>query len=360
MLNTFIRGLLNIYRRVLYVLFRLNRNAVMPLGEDCSISRFDFDINQGDIVHPCVRYSEKPFKGYHWWLIYTPYYKANSDIENPILCFGISENNDPPTKWEVYSQIIGKPSFGYNSDPTMFFDSAGLRIYWRENSTPATSRDSLRRATYGCVISESSRYDIKNPILWETMEFEDKEVSPAIFKSENTYAAFSMHIRFKHSKLHSAHRVIEKPIQLLLRFLSILEIYNEQACYGIAVWQSQSPDETFKYIKTTKIKNTNKLYRPWHLDVFDHDGKLYSVVQTTQNNADICLAVSDDNESFTMYSYPLITNASIGKAGIYKPTAFVHKGLFYLYYTAQDKDNRSLNKLYLTKLPFDELIRKLR
>lgn len=359
MLDSVIRRLLNIYRRVLYVLFRLNRNAVMSPGEGCSVSRFDFEINQGDIVHPCVRYSEKPFKGYQWWLIYTPYYSANPDIENPILCFGISEDNCPPKKWEVYSQIIGKPSCGYNSDPTMFFDGGDLHVYWRENSTPATHRDGLHRATYGCVISENSRYDIKNAILCETMEFEDKEVSPTIFKSNDTYVCFSMHIRFENGKLHSGHRLIDKPIRLLLRFLAILEIYSEQVCFGIAIWQSQSPDKEFKYIKTSKIKNTNKLYRPWHLDIFDYNGKLYSVIQTTQCNADVCLAVSSDNESFTMYSLPLITNASIDKAGIYKPTAVVHRGIFYLYYTAQDKDNRSLNKLYLTKMPFDELVHKL-
>lgn len=359
MLNRFIRGLLNIYRRVLYVLFRLNRNAVMPLGEDCSISHFDFDINQGDIVHPCVRYSENPFKGYHWWLIYTPYYKANADIENPILCFGISENNDPPTKWEVYSQIIDKPSFGYNSDPTMLFDKGSLHIFWRENSTPATHRDSLQRATYGCVISENHRHNIEDPILCEKMEFEDKEVSPAIFKYNNVYMALAMHIKFKNPHLHSSNIFFEKMNRLFLGVLSILEIYNEQKSYGIAIWKSKSLGGRLEYVKTTAIKNSNKLYRPWHLDVFEYENKLYSVIQTTQCNADICLAVSDDAENFTMFSDPLITNKSIDKVGIYKPTALVHNGIFYLYYTAQDKDNRSLNKMYLTSLPFQNVLNHL-
>jgi len=359
-LEFLIRELLNIYRRVLYILFGLKRKAVMPLGKNCSISRFNFEINHGDIVHPCIRYSENLFKGYHWWLIYTPYYNANADIENPILCYGVSENNEAPTKWEVYSQIIDKPLFGYNSDPTMFFDEAGLHVFWRENFTPRTCEDNFQRATYGCVIFENNRHNIDNPILCEELTFEDRELSPAIFKYNGLYVAYAMHVKFKNPKLHSSSVFFEKTIGLFLRFLSILEIYNEQKSHGIAIWKSKYLNEPFKYIKTTSIKGENKLYRPWHLDIFDYDDKLYSVIQTTQCNADICLAVSDDAENFTMYPYPLITNESIGKVGIYKPTAFIYNEIFYLYYTAQDKDNRSLNKMYLTKLPFNDLIHKLR
>ena len=80
-------------------------------------------------------------------------------------------------------------------------------------------------------------------------------------------------------------------------------------------------NDSFEYLKTTKIKNCNYLYRPWHLDIFEYKEKLFAIIQTSQCNADICLAVSEDNENFTMYSKPLITNVSVNKVGIYKPTA---------------------------------------
>ena len=101
------RFTLYIYRFILSRVFRLNRNPVMKSGEKCNISKFNFDSNHGDIVHPCIRYSKKAFKGYYWWLIYTPYYNANADIENPILCYGVSEERGAPIKWSVYDEIIG-------------------------------------------------------------------------------------------------------------------------------------------------------------------------------------------------------------------------------------------------------------
>lgn len=354
-----IRYFLKIYRLGLNIVFRLNKSSVMNAGEICHISKFNFDLNHGDIVHPCIRYSKKTFKGYNWWLIYTPYYNANPDLENPILCYGESDGDNAPVKWTVFSEIIGKPSIGYNSDPTMFFDEAGLNIFWRENGTPRMQEDNLIRATYGCLLFENGRHNIENPILCEKHLFEDKEVSPAILKFNESYVAYAMHIRFKNSNLHSSNNLIERIIKFPLRLLSILEIYNEQKTFGIAIWKSKSLNEPFKYVKTIKIKNCNKLYRPWHLDVFEHDNKLYAVIQTTQCNADICLAVREDYKNFTMYSKPLITNVSIQKVGIYKPTAFVHKDIFYLYYTAQDVTNRKLNKMYMTSMPFHKLLNKL-
>jgi hypothetical protein len=353
------RLLLGFYRRLLSVFYGKNNNVTLSIGKLCKISKFEFELNKGDIVHPCVRYAEKKFKGYNWWLIYTPYYNANADLENPILCYGTSETDEAPLTWTVYSEIIGKPVTGYNSDPTMFFDKDKLNVFWRENATPRTQGDSLHRATYGCVISETDRCDIENPVLCEKSVFEDKEVSPAIVKLSGAFNAYAMHMRFSNPKLHSSNIIINKITKLLLRVFSILEIYSEQKSYGIAIWKSNSLNEPFAYYKTTKIKNSNKLYKPWHLDIFEYENRLFAVIQTTQCNADICLAVSDDSENFVMYSKPLITNASINKLGIYKPTAIIHKGVFYLYYTAQNKDNRSLNLMYLTSISFSELLKKL-
>lgn len=96
------------------------------------------------------------------------------------------------------------------------------------------------------------------------------------------------------------------------------------------------------------------------MDFFDWEGKRYAIVQTNQCNADIALAVSDDCENFTFYKKPLITNATIGMVGIYKPCALVVNGEFSLYYTAQDDNNRNLNKLYCTSINFNSLLERLK
>ena len=355
-MDKIIRKILYLYRFLLDKIFKKERYGLMKIGEECYIEDFYNDKYKKDIIHPCVRYSKKLFKGYNWWLIYTPYYNANPDVENPILCHGVSDNGKPPTNWTVYKEIIGKPLHGYNSDPTMFFDNECLHVFWRENTTPRTEKDNLYRATYGCLISENDKEDIKTPILCEKEMFVDKEVSPAILKLEDSYVGYAMHMRFKNKKLHSSIGFVERLIQVLLKVLSVLEIYNEQKTYGIAIWKSKSIDKPFKYVKTTKIKNCNKLYRPWHLDIFKQNDKSYAIIQTTQCNADICLAVSDDHENFKMFSTPLITNNSINKVGIYKPTGFVYNDIFYLYYTAQDSNNRMLNKMCLTSISFSKLL----
>jgi len=355
-MELFLRFLLKGYRKVLHRLYKLDRRAVMPRGELCSVSHFKFLENHGDIVHPCVRYSAGGFRGYHWWMVYTPYYDANADIENPILCFGVGDVNVGPSVWEPFCEIIGKPPSGYNSDPTMFFDEDSLFIYWRENFTPRTSKDNLSRATYGCVLSEKQKIDIDTPILCEKAEYEDKQVSPVILKRCDTYVAYAMHLTFLNPQFRSSYAIVQRLIRSCLGIASTLGIYSDQKSHGISVWKSDSPNEKFKYSKTIAVENCNPLYRPWHLDCFEHNEKLYAVIQTTQCNADICLAVSQDWETFVMYSTPLLTNASSGKVGLYKPCGFVHRDIFYLYYTAQDESDRSLNSLYIASLPMSQLL----
>lgn len=358
-LEVFIRRALKVYRGFLHRVFDLSRRSTMPPGEACCVEHFKFEQNNGDVVHPCVRYSINAFRGHHWWMVYTPYYDANASIENPILCFGVNKSDTGPIEWFPYMEIIGTPDTGYNSDPTMFFESGKLYIYWRENFTTKTSRDGLSRATYGCILSESDIVYGDIPILSEQKEFEDKQVSPVILNSPRGYLGYAMHITFINPKLRAANKYFDRLIRYLVGALATLEIFSDKKSHGISIWRSDNPSDSFKYIRTVPIENCNRLYKPWHLDCFEYGNRLFAVIQTTQCNADICLAVSDDWDNFVMYSNPLITNESIDKVGLYKPTAFVHKDIFYLYYTAQNHNDRSLNMLYVTHMPFKEVLDKI-
>lgn len=358
MINIF-RLFLSIYRKFLNFIFGKESRGLMDSGIEISIENYNFKKYFGDIVHPCIRYSINPIKGHNWWLIYTPYYKANASLENPILCYGESENGEVPFNWYFDSLIRDTPSVGYNSDPTLFVTGDSLNVYWRENFTIRTRSDNALRATYGLSITDNSITNFKNSILIEKNEYIDKEVSPTFIKCKSGYRVYAAHLRFKNEKLHFKNAIGEKISSTLLLLLSLLEIYNEQKSYGIAIWESSSLDSEFKYIKTVTINNCNKLYRPWHFDFFEFENKLYILIQTKQCNADICLGVSDDFENFRLFSRPLLSEDSINKVGIYKPTGFVKNSILYLYYTAQDPKKRGENKLYCTKYPMKDLLEKI-
>jgi hypothetical protein len=292
-------------------------------------------------------------------MIYTPYFNADPKLENPILCYGISENGRVPVYWKNHSLIRDTPEFGYNSDPSIYFDGNRLVVFWRENLTPRTNSDKLIRATYGTILDEYHNIEIETPLLIEKSIDVDRQLSPTILKFNGLYRAYSSHFRLKIDKLHPKNKALDKVVCSIFRILSSLEFFQEMKSLGVAIWESTSLQQPFTYIKTVKIQNSNKLYQPWHFDFFEYGNKLYILIQSNQFNADICLGVSDDYENFRIYEKPLLTLQDIGKVGFYKPTGVVYNDVLYLYYTAQDTDNRGKNKLYSTSYPMKKLLEKI-
>jgi len=351
------RRLLAIYRYVQYYIFRRHNYGILKPGTEVSVEHFHFDLNHGDIVHPCVRYIAEGYLGHHWWMVYTPYYKGNASLENPILCYGDSDDpNMPPTEWKFYCLVNNKPDKGYNSDPSLLYNKE-LFVFWRENYEHGTH--SFYRATYAAKVVKDGVERVAEPLLVASDEEEDVETSPCFMPSKDgTIMAYGMHLRFHSKRIQRLKQPFKSFVSKIVLVSDLLGIYSQQKHYGLSVWHQTDEDwlKPYKKIRTSQFRNCNPLYRPWHIDFFDWEGKRFSVVQTNQCNADIVLSVSNDDENFTIFNKPLITNASIGKVGLYKPCAGVTTGgLFYLYYTAQDYDNRSLNKLYLTTIPMKEL-----
>ncbi len=359
------RGLLNAYRCVQYAICGRFNYGVMSPGELVLIEAFRQNVNHGDVVHPCVRYIPQGFEGHKWWMVYTPYYAADSSLENPILCYSDeTDANTPPKEWKVYGLVNEKPEDGYNSDPTLLYKDSQLYVFWRENYEWSVKPHKYIRATYVAKVNKGLIERIGNEILYTEDKELDAETCPTFMQNEDgSITAYAMHLKFHSEQIRDMRSEWFKKIVLKMVMLTdLLGFYSQQKHYGIAIWQQKSDlTEPFLHKKTTRIANCNKLYRPWHMDLFDWQGKRYAIIQTNQMNADLCLAVSDDMESFRMYKKPLITNATIGKLGIYKPCAGITpNGEFYLYYTAQDPDNRKLNKLYLTTMSFDELLCKIK
>lgn len=86
---------------------------------------------------------------------------------------------------------------------------------------------------------------------------------------------------------------------------------------------------------------------------------MFAVIQTNEQFADICLARNIGNDYFQFYSKPLITSKSIGMKGIYKPSADIIDNTFYLYYTAKDNKDHSLNRMFVTSVKWNQLLKKL-
>lgn len=359
------RSFLNAYRIIQYKLFGRYHNGVMQPGAEVKVEPFRFEENQGDIVHPCVRYIPEGFEGHKWWMIYTPYYAAESSMENPILCYSDEEDpNSPPTEWKVYGLVKEKPEDGYNSDPTLLYKDGQLYVFWRENYEHSKNPHKFIRATYVAKVNNVIFEKNGKEVLFTEDKEIDAETCPTFMMNEDgSVTAYAMHLKFHSERIRDMRSPWMKKIALkVVGLTDLLGFYSQQKHYGIAIWKQQGEiSEPFEHTTTSKITKCNKLYRPWHMDLFDWEGKRYAIIQTNQSNADLCLAVSEDMEHFTMLKKPLITNETIDKLGIYKPCAAVTTdGKFYLYYTAQDKDNRALNKLYLTTMQFDELLGKIK
>ena len=359
-----IRTLINTYRYFQYFFCGRSRFGVMQPGEGVEIEHFRYEENHGDVVHPCVRYIPESFEGYKWWMVYTPYYGADSSMENPILCYSDEEDpNTPPIKWKVYGLVNEKPIDGYNSDPTLLYKEGQLFVYWRENYELSKTYHKYIRATYMAKVNGGSIERIGGEILYTTNKEIDAETCPTFMLNEDgTVTAYAMHLKFHSERIRDMRPRLKRMVRKLVAITDLLGFYSQQKHYGIAIWKQQNKmTDSFVHEKTLKINKCNVLYRPWHMDLFDYEGCRYAVIQTNQCNADIVLAHSEDGETFTMYSKPLITNETLKMLGIYKPCAGVTKnGMFYLYYTAQEKNNRSHNKLFMTSMPFVGLIDYLR
>lgn len=356
------------WRVFLYFLHGHSVKGLMTAGKPCQVEDPTVSVTFGDVIHPCVRYIEEGFEGHKWWMVYTPYYGGNDKIENPRLCYADADN-EPPTNWKFYCTIKDTPECGYNSDPTLLFFNEKLYVFWRECNTPKTREIGCGAATFGCYVKEKSVVYISVPQLVNLFSknkgVEDNEVCPTIIKRNGKFYGYSMHHNFVPNFIYN---IPSKIGSLLYKYhiffiLDALFGYKDLKNIGISIWVSSSLEHSFCYLKTIKIKNISRLYQSWHMDIFmsndKYDNRLYAVIQSSIEFADICFAWSDDGELFNIYSPPLITTDSIGLAGIYKPSALLVGKKLYVYYTARDSNNNHLNRLFVTEIDWCNIIGKL-
>ena len=349
-----LHAFLSFYHKIQFYIFGRSENGLMAKGKLCVVVGQEENESYGDIVHPCVRYIPEGFRGHKWWMTYTPYYGANPQMENPRLCWGEENGNEAPVNWHVEEVVKEGYDKGYNSDPFLYYEDGKIFVYWRENDTERLLVRGLHRGIFCKVYSETGVEEFENPILAEDKAFEDRETCPSFIKVGEEYRAYAMHLVFKNEKF------VGRPFfQKLFMYTDLLGFYSQQKFKGIAQWISTSPVAPYKYKESVKFSNCNRLYRPWHMDLFKYKPDLYAIVQTNQGGGDICLAKSTDGVHFRLYDKPLVTNKTCDGIEIYKPTALVVDGKLYVYYTFQSPNQLKFNMMYVTSMGMEELLEKL-
>ena len=339
-------------KTIKYKVFGRYSKGLMAPGDLCHVEDPTFEQTHGDVLHPCVRFVENGFEGHNWWMVYTPCYDTPA-LENPVLCYADGPGNKPPMNWRYYCSIVGSPETGYNSDPTLLFQDGKCYVHWREYHTPGAKKMGCYEATFGGVVENRTVRFNEVPQLMESAECHDREISPTFISLDGLPRAYAVHIRFR-----------KKLVGKIPALLHRLGLCLRKRCQGVAVWDGPSLTGQYTYSKTISFKNVNRLYDPWHMDLFvapDKTGtrRLYAVVLTNDYEGDICLARSDDGERFRFFKRPLLTPQTVGGNGIYKPTAVVADGVFHLFYTVRSPTDRRLNMLYVTSERWLDLLDKL-
>ena len=358
-------GALERYRRLLMCCHSYPSKGIMSAGVSCQVEDPTINITHGDVIHPCVRYIEEGFEGHQWWMVYTPFYEEQDKLENPRLCYANAEEGEPPTEWKFYCNIAETPEKGYNSDPTMLFHDGQLYVIWREFETPNAMANGYTRQNTICKIENKHVTYLSEPILGEIKRLSDKEVSSTVIPYGKGFRAYAIHIDFVPKYILQApscigHRLYNYKIVFLLDALGIYDINHS---HGIAIWDSESLEQTFCYKKTVQFENSSRLYQPWHMEVIkdsiNRDKTLHAIVQSRQRHGRICIAKSTDGEKFRFYKKPLLTSKNTDSIGLYKSSAVLVGRKFYLFYTLHDRHDYNLHRLHVTSADWNELISKL-
>jgi len=316
----------------------------MPHGLPIEILTPNPDKYQNDCLHPCIRFIPEGFCGYLWWMVQSPYYGRDSQLENPILY--CSKDKEFSLEWKCMGVVRETPSKGFNSDPILFYEDNKLWIFWREYNTPLCDSLDISMATVGYSTNDGIHFSSLRVYLTQNDSTTDTQQCPILIKRNNKYLFYATHYQYK----------------------------PERKGLGIAIWEGTSlenPDfilkETLKIPviytcdKAKQLKINNHYFfvsKPlkhdiWHFDLFEYKNKLYmfSVAEWGDN---IMLSVAEDYKHFRTFRTPLVNaHASEKKMGwrpyFYKPTGFIADNILCLYYTSTGKEDCNKNELYFTK-----------
>lgn len=316
---------------------------IMPIAHNVDVTTPQFEKYHNDCLHPCIRIDTVRRI---YWMVQSPYYEWNSEVENPILYSSCDLD-----WWKNGVEVAETPEYGFNSDPNIYLTKDTVFVFWREFATPLCDSIGVCEATVGVFTTDGAVFSKKKVYLSNEDANTDAEQAP-------TLVYFNGRYRF---------------------YATWYQYIPERKNKGIAIWEGTSLTEPdFKLVDTVEFKpiyTVDKLvqkrllgkiwyvpkplrYDLWHFDIVEYDGKLL-MVSSSEKGDNIMLSVSEDGIHFKTRHTPLVNNHySENHTGYrqyyYKPTAIIENDTLHLFYTTNNSDF-SLNILQHTQIPVNEL-----
>lgn len=294
---------------------------------------------KNDILHPCIRYNPNGFCGHRWWMIGSPWYKRNDEIENPILFYGDEDaDGTPPLKWNFYSVIKDTPETGYNSDPNIEFSEKGLQILWREVETPRAKSNGFNSVIISTIMTTYGELLKETILTGEVSDMVLSDLSPVILY---TTECAILYTAFHKKSKNLGTRVFYK----ILR--SCGKKYYASQTRNIILRKSV---DDFRKSYTIPI-HFPKNHLPWHFDLLKYKNRIIILLYCLyENNIYIGELFKD---KVYIDNLPITLNLEIKDT--YKPTGVIKNNVLWLYYTDKSEKDGNLNELFRVPIPLKEI-----
>lgn len=258
--------------------------------------------------HPKVLYFNKGWNGYKYWMAFTPYKNANSDLENP--CINASNNM---IDWEVPKGLtnpldipVDVDEVHYNSDTHLLYneDTNKLEIFWR------LVNDKDNKVTiFKSESSDGSNWSDKEVFLYSDNRKKQDYVSPAIIYDNGIYRIWYVH--------------------------------RQQ------VWYMEKNLKTGEITKPYQLNiNYDNGMRTWHMDIIYQEGKyeMVTVAYKDVNNRKempVYYTYSSDNKNWStpkLIIKPSTIKNKFDSYGLYRASILKIDEKYYIFYSGHDRD----------------------
>jgi hypothetical protein len=339
---------------VAFMIYLFYPRQLFPLGIKIDIQTPNYEKYHNDCLHPCIRYISEGFNGAKWWMVQSPYYNRDNKLENPILYY--STDTGAPIHWQYSCVVRDTPSFGYNSDPCIFYDEGKLWVFWRECDTPLCLENGASKATVGCYTTDGVRFSEVLIYLVHKGDDDDTEQCPILIKRNNRYYFYSVHYQYKPDR---------KFLELLVwegSSLLVPDFERNDKCkitsvYSCDKWKQIRIDQRLYFIPKPLKHDL------WHFDLIEFEDKLL-IITVSEWGDSVMIGLSTDFINFRLKKTPLINTHCLESVSgfrqyLYKPTGYVKDNKLHLFYTVTSKNQVNQNELWYSELNLDRFFNRL-
>ncbi len=267
---------------------------------------------KNQLTHPKVLYFNKPWHGWKYWMVFTPYPYSNDDYENPSIV--VSEDGYSWTKpKELKNPLTGIPKDvargGHYSDPHLVMKDNIMELWYRYNPAKEKGNDTNNS------INMIYRIKSKDGIKWSKPEL--------VFNDKNNYLSPV---------------IIHEGSKYKLWFTN----YN-----GDMKYRESNDGKSWTDAKLVNIKLPG--YNPWHQDIIKTDLGYeiifcaYAKGKFKDNNQELYYSKSKNGIDFEKpikIISPSKEEYRLDNKMIYRSSILKIDGIYKIYYSAMDKKMR--------------------